>query len=174
MNRSYIITFVTFIISLLLVVVAISFQEKLADFKSFGILGIFLINFFGSATIFVPAPAIASVFAGGAIYNPFLVALVSALGAGLGDMVGYFLGYSGKNLFIKNHHTWYVFIRDLFKKFGSVVIFLFALIPNPFFDAIGIVAGALSFSPYRFFFLLFAGRLFRDLLLAYLGFAFAR
>ncbi len=174
MNRSYILTILTFILSIIIVVAAFIFQDKLENVRSLGLFGIFLINLLGSATIFFPAPAIFSVFAGGGVYSPIAVALVSALGATLGDMIGFMLGYSGTKLFARDHR-WYVWLQGWFKKLGGIMIFLFALIPNPFFDAIGIIAGAFSFSPVRFFILLFLGRLLRDIFLAYLGdFAFAR
>lgn len=166
MNRYY---FITFFISIFLIILAFFFQEKLSDFRSFGLLGIFLINFFGSATIFLPAPAIASVFAGGLVYSPLAVALFAALGAAIGDMIGFFLGYSGHKIFLKKNHARYAMIKGLFHRFGDLIIFLFAFIPNPLFDGVGLFAGALAFSPRRFFIILFAGRLLRNLILAYAG-----
>lgn len=162
-----------FLLSLFFVFGAFSFQEKLSQFQSLGLVGIFLINFLASATIFLPVPGIASVVAGGALYSPLFVALVSALGASAGDMVGYLLGLTGKKVFIKNHHTWYMAFVDVFTRFGDIVIFLFAFVPNPFFDAVGILAGVLTYSPLRFFLIMLAGRFLRNMLLAYLGNAFA-
>lgn len=166
MKRSYIFAF---IISIIFIVLVYIFQDWLVQLKSLGLLGIFLINLIGNATVFLPAPAIASVVAGGIIYSPLAVAFSSALGASLGDMVGFLLGKSGKELFIKNHHAWYVFLKDLFKRYSDVVILLFAFVPNPFFDVVGILAGVFTISPYRFFILLFIGRLVRDIILAYTG-----
>lgn len=159
-------------LSLLVIVLSFFLQEKLLEFRSFGLFGIFLINFFGSATIFFPAPAIVSVVAGGGVYHPLAVAFLSALGAALGDMSGFLLGYSGKHIIVKEEKTWYVMVRKYFKRFGSLAVLLFAFIPNPFFDIIGIVAGAFAYSPYRFFALLFLGRFLRDIILAYAGSAF--
>ena len=158
-----------FLISLCIVVVAYLAREQLSQFRNFGLLGIFLINLFGSATIFLPAPAIASVVAGGVIYPPVLVALVSAMGASLGDMVGFLLGASGKGVFLNPGKFGYKISKGLFRRFGGFMIFLFALIPNPFFDAFGIIAGLFSYSPIRFFFWMFLGRLLRNLILAYSG-----
>ncbi len=148
---------------------AFVFREKLIELKSLGLLGIFLINFFGNATVFFPAPAIVSVVAGGAIYPPLLVALSSGLGAALGDMIGFMFGASGKMLFIKQNFKWYEGLKGGFQKAGDVIIFVFAFIPNPFFDIIGVVAGVFRYSPRRFFVLLFAGRFIRGIILAYIG-----
>lgn len=166
MKKTYLITF---LISLILIYFAFSYQQKLSEFRSLGLFGLFLINLLGNATLFLPAPAIASVVAGGILYPFLAVALVSALGATIGDMVGFLLGRSSKEIFIKNHHSWYLILERIFKKYGPFVIFLFAFIPNPVFDAVGIMAGVFSFSPIRFFILVFLGRFARDILLAFLG-----
>lgn len=158
-----------FFLSIFVVGLSVYFQNQLAQFKSLGLLGIFLINFIGNATFFLPGPAIATVVAGGAVYPAFSVAVASSLGATLGDMIGYALGYSGKKLFIKNHHILFVVMRDIFQKYGTIAVFAFALIPNPFFDVIGLLGGLAHFSPVRFFVLLLLGRTIRNLLLASLG-----
>ena len=168
MKQQYLLTF---FLSLLFIGFAFLFREKLAALYTFGLLGIFLINFFGNATIFLPAPAIVSVVVGGALYPPFAVAIVSALGASSGDMVGFLLGHSGKNIFFKDRHRLYESLHKVFKHFTIAIIFLFAFIPNPFFDIVGILAGAFSFPASRFFLALFLGRLLRSILLSYAGHA---
>ncbi|MFH1832934.1 MAG: VTT domain-containing protein [Candidatus Levyibacteriota bacterium] len=163
MKKTYLLIFVA---SLVLVALAFFFQDKLSHFRTLGLLGIFLINFFGSATIFLPAPAIVSVVAGGMIYPPILVALISALGGAFGDGLGFLLGHSSKEVFkLKKHKFLYPTLEDLFKKYGAIIIVVFAFIPNPLFDAIGILAGIFSFSPGRFFTFLFLGRLLRNIIL---------
>jgi membrane protein YqaA with SNARE-associated domain len=165
---------ITFILSVIVILLAFYFQSSLSGFKRLGPVGIFLINFFASATLFVPAPAIATVVAGGAIYPPFLVAFVAATGSVCGDMIGYFLGLSGRKAFLKDHHKKYTKIQLLFKKYGGVAVFFFALVPNPIFDAIGITAGVFGYSAGKFFLLVFLGRILRDIFLAQFGSAFAK
>ncbi len=158
------------VLSLVIVFVAFYFQQNLAHFRAWGLLGIFIINFIGSATLFLPAPAIATVVAGGHVYPILWVALVSALGAAGGDMIGYLLGKSGTSVLVNaQKHEWYTRLHVLFEKYGGIVILIFAFIPNPLFDVVGIIAGVSSYSPLRFFILLFAGRFFRDIILAGLG-----
>lgn len=156
------------LVSLGFIIGVFLFQDKLVHLKSLGLLGIFLLNLIGSVTLFIPAPAIASVVAGGIVYPPLLVALVAALGSVLGDMLGYLVGYSGRHVFAQKHKRFELF-QQLFLRFGGVAIFVFAVIPNPFFDAIGILAGVFSYSPIRFFAISFAGRLVRNIILAYFG-----
>ena len=99
------------LISLLLVFASFYYRDELEHLGSFGIFGIFLISALGSATLFVPGPTIATVIAGGIVYNPFLVAVVSACGSALGDMLGYVLGHSGKHVFIGKHPNWYFILK---------------------------------------------------------------
>lgn len=161
-----------FILAILIIISPIYFQNQLSNFKSFGILGIMFINFLASATIFLPAPAIATVVAGGALYSPFTVALTSSFGASLGEIVGFLLGHSGKNLFYKKHHITFLVIKDLFHSFGAIIIFLVAFIPNPIFDLVGVFAGFVHYPLVRFFVLVFIARIIRNFLLASLGSAF--
>lgn len=159
--------------SLGIVVVALVFRNSLTQFTSLGLFGIFLVNLIGSATLFLPAPAIASVVAGGVLYPAALVAGVSALGASIGDMIGYFLGKSGKSVLIKKDaHFLFTVVQDMFHKYGGIIIFLFALVPNPFFDAVGILAGMFFYPPKRFFVVMFVARFLRNLILASVGAAF--
>lgn len=158
-----------FALSIAFMVGAFVFREQLTQLKSLGLLGIFLINFLGNATVIFPAPGIISVVAGGALYPPFLVAAVSALGGSFGDMVGFSLGASGEGLLVKKDNKWYMRLERIFKKASGIVIFLFAFIPNPLFDFVGIMAGAFRYSPIQFFLIMLCGRFARALLLAYFG-----
>jgi membrane protein YqaA with SNARE-associated domain len=158
-----------FLSSLLIIFLTFYFRDEFLRLGSFGLLGIFIVNIIGSATLFLPAPGFASVIAGGIVFSPLLVAVVAALGSAIGDMVGYVLGKSGKEVFLKKDSFWYSIIKEIFHKFGFVLIVFFSFIPNPFFDAIGIVAGLFSYNPIRFFAYVLIGRFLRNLMLAYLG-----
>ena len=161
------------LLSVGIIVAAWVFQDKLVEFKRLGPIGILLINFFASATLFIPAPGIATVVAGGAIYPPFLVAFMAALGSVGGEMLGFLIGVSGRKAFLQDHHKKYNTVMKIFKKYGGWAVFVFALVPNPVFDAIGITAGIFGYPAQKFFFLVLAGRLLRDIILAHFGSAFA-
>lgn len=165
-------SFFLFVASLAIIGFSYYFREELIALKSLGLLGIFIINILGSATVFLPAPGIATVVAGGFLYNPLFVAIVSGVGSAIGDMVGYLLGHSGKEIFLKKNSFWYKIFKQTFHKFGAAFIVLFSLIPNPIFDAVGIFAGVFSYNPVKFFMYVLIGRFLRNLLLAYLGAAF--
>ncbi|OGH12088.1 MAG: hypothetical protein A2857_03125 [Candidatus Levybacteria bacterium RIFCSPHIGHO2_01_FULL_36_15] len=159
-----------FVASTAIILLPLFFRTIFEGFKTLGLLGIMLINFLGSATILVPAPSIISVGVGGNLYNPLLVALFASLGASLGETVGFLFGYSSKKVLnVENHKILYHLNKFTFKKYGSVAIFVFSFIPNPFFDGIGIIVGMSSYSLKKFLFIVFMGRLLRNILVALLG-----
>ncbi len=158
--------------SIVIIFLSFYFRDEFLKLGSLGILGIFIINVIGSATLFLPAPGIASVIAGGIVFPPLVVATVAALGSAIGDMVGYILGRSGKEVFLKKDSFWFTIFREIFHKYGFILIVFFSFVPNPFFDAIGIFAGLFSYNPIRFFAYVLIGRFLRNLALAYLGAAF--
>ncbi|MBI2032393.1 MAG: VTT domain-containing protein [Candidatus Levybacteria bacterium] len=165
-KRQYLLVF---LISIILIFLSFYFRDELASLGSWGLLGIFIINVVGSATLFLPAPSIAAVFAGGIVYSPITVAIIAGLGSAIGDMVGFVLGHSSKHIFLKKDSFWYKIFKETFHKFGPLFIIVFSFIPNPVFDAIGILAGLFSYSPKKFFIYVLIGRFLRNLFLAYLG-----
>jgi membrane protein YqaA with SNARE-associated domain len=173
MNKKSFAVFIL-ILSLILSFGLFFFKDYLEDLQSLGLLGIFLINFFSSATFFVSGPAFLTVIAGGVIYPPLLVALVSSLGASFGDMVAFFFGHSGRHLALSNlrQKIWFSLFEDLFRAYETIIILVFAIIPNPFFDAVGLFAGIFGMNYFKFFIIMFTGRFARFILLAFFGASF--
>jgi len=159
-----------FLFSALLLFSPLYFRFDLNTLKSLGILGVAIFNFISSSTLFFPAPGIVATGIGGALYNPIWVALASSVGSTLGESVGFIFGHSSRKITHPRDHT---FMNSLYKiihhKHGSLLIILFAFIPNPFFDAIGILAGLALYPLQRFLMLVFVGRIARDLIVAYIG-----
>lgn len=159
------------ILSLFLSIAVFIFRDYFREASGLGLFGLFLINFISSATFFVSGPAFLTVIAGGSIYPPLLVAFIASLGAAFGDMVSFFLGYSGRSL--TEHKLkkklWFIVLEDLFKAYGLIFVFVIALIPNPFFDALGLVAGVFGFKPAKFFIIIILGRFARFVILALIG-----
>jgi len=146
------------------------FPDIFKDHGRWGILGIFIANFISGLSFF-PAPSFLTAVIGGSIYPPVLVALVSSLGATLGDMLYFILGISGRKLAKKKleNNKWFIFIEKNFKKYGGWILFMGAFIPNPIFDSFGLIAGIFNFSILRFFAIILAGRFLRYFVLAQIG-----
>jgi len=154
--------------TLLFLLLAFIYREHLDEYRSLGLLGVFFVNFVGSATIFLPTPAILSIPIFAAIYPPLLVSLSSAAGSALGETTGYLLGVSSGEIIDLKKHKFLNYLQHVyFKKYGFLTIFFFTLIPNPIFDGIGLVAGVSSYPASRFIAAVFIGRFIRDTLIAF-------
>ena len=163
-----------FLLSIVLSVAFYAYRDFFREASSLGLFGLFIINFVSSATFFVSAPAFLTIITGGNLYSPVLVAVVAALGACLGDMLGFAFGHSGRKLTKKklDRHKAVRFLEKHFHRHGALIIFLLAIIPNPFFDAIGILAGVVNYPVFRFFVIMLVGRFIRYWALAQVGASF--
>ena len=73
--------------------------------KGYGYLGVFIISIILNATIILPVSNMAVMMAlGAAMPLPFVVGLVGALGAAIGEMTGYIAGRSGRDLIARKIH----------------------------------------------------------------------
>jgi len=147
------------------------FREKFLTLSRVGLLGIFFINFFASATILFPFPGVASVLIGGAVINPFAVGLISGLGAGTGELFGYFVGYGGRGLVrksVKRDH-WVRKLQFFFHSGGFVTILILSALPIPVFDFVGILAGTLSYPVGKYYLATIMGRSIRNIIIAWTG-----
>jgi membrane protein YqaA with SNARE-associated domain len=142
-------------------------RAKVAEFQGYGYLGVFIISIISSASIVLPVPSWILVAALGAILNPVLVGIVSGIGGTIGEMTGYLLGYGGR-LAIENVGIYTKMVQWM-RKWGSVTIFVLALIPNPLFDVAGAAAGSLRYPVWKFLLFGAAGRIPKNILFAYIG-----
>lgn len=142
-------------------------RDRVQDFALYGYPGILLVSILANATIILPAPGVAVVFAMGGIFNPFIVGLVAALGSTIGELSGYMAGFSGQA--VVEHVRLYDRITAWMQRYGGPTIFVLAAIPNPFFDLGGIAAGALKMPVQKFFLWCLLGKVIKMLIFAYAG-----
>ena len=166
-NRDTILQIVSLVFVLGLSAVLIWQHERVEALASLGYAGIFIVSALGSASLVIPVPGLAFTVTFGAILNPFWVGVLSGLGATIGEITGYLLGYSGR-MAIHETHPYSRMVRWM-SKWGDLTIFLLALLPNPLFDIAGITAGVLKYPVWRFILLGAAGRIPKHILFAYLG-----
>lgn len=160
-------------VAAILLAVAISasvfiFQDEIKKLESLGYLGVFLISMLGNATMILPAPSLALIFAlGGVLTSPLLVGLVAGLGSTFGELTGFLAGYGGSGMVEKNKV--YKKVETTINKHGLWVIFVLAIIPNPLFDVAGLVAGATGIKLWKFFVVTLAGKTIKTIIFAYAG-----
>ena len=142
-------------------------RGHLPDIRTVGYVGVLVLSFVGSASLFVPVPGIAAVCAGPSIVglSPVIVALMASIGEAFGELSGYLIGYSGRGFADKNR--FYPRIESWMQQRGGLALFLASCVPNPFFDLIGIAGGTLRYPIWRFLLAVWAGKMVKSLLIAY-------
>jgi membrane protein YqaA with SNARE-associated domain len=135
--------------------------------QEWGYAGVFVVSLLSSATIFVPLPGFALVFAMGAFLNPVLVGTVAGIGSGIGELSGYLAGVAGHHAVSRTR----IFRQHRLglRKYGPLAIFALAFAPNPAFDVAGIAAGAIRMPVWQFLLAASAGKTARYILVAYAG-----
>lgn len=143
------------------------FRQPIARLGNYGYLGMFLVNILSSASVFLPMPGLALAFMAGGALNPALIGLAVGSGAAVGELVGYLAGYSGRALI--GGHAGYRRVAGWVKQYGIWVVFVLAVIPNPLFDAVGIVSGVLRIPVLKFFAACWAGNVIKATTVALAG-----
>ena len=143
--------------------------ERLAELKNYAYWGAFLISLIGNATVILPGAVLPILSAIGIVLypvtgpiGPIMVGLAGGIGAGMGEMTGYLVGYSGRG--IVERSKIYRRVESWMRRWGTLTIFILSVVPF-FFDLVGIAAGVLHFPAWKFFLLCGAGRT-----LLYVGF----
>ncbi|HNK63516.1 MAG TPA: VTT domain-containing protein [Anaerolineales bacterium] len=144
-----------------------SIRDHVQDFAAYGYPGIFLIALLANATVFLPAPGVAVVFAMGSIFNPIGVALAAGTGGAIGELSGYLAGFSGQAV-VENTRA-YEKISPWIQQYGGWAILVLSAIPNPFFDLAGIAAGMSRMRFWRFLIFCWAGQIIKMALFAFAG-----
>ena len=156
----------------LLTVIGITFyvfsiRDHVEEFSALGYPGIFLIALLANATILLPAPGAAVIYAMGAVFNPLAVGMAAGTGGAIGELSGFLAGFSGQAV-VENTRAFERF-KPWVDKYGGWAILALSAIPNPFFDAAGIAAGMSKMRLRTFLFFVWIGQLIKMTLFAFAG-----
>ena len=133
-----------------------------------GYSGVALSSLVASAGFILPIPALGAVCAaiGPPFHlNPLFTGLIAGSSEALGELTGYFLGYSGRAVISRTRI--YQKLEGWMDRRGWMLLFLVSIVPNPIFDIIGVAAGALRYPLWRFFVVVWAGKLIKFITFAY-------
>jgi membrane protein DedA with SNARE-associated domain len=144
-----------------------SIRDRVEQFAAFGYPGIFLIALLANATVLLPAPGVAVIYAMGAIFNPLGVGLAAGTGGAIGELSGYLAGFSGQA--VVERMDAYNRIKPWVDKYGGWAIMVLSAIPNPFFDIAGIAAGIAKMPIQTFLLFTWIGQLIKMTLFALAG-----
>ena len=174
-RTAYILGIFGIVATLLMAMAVVYYWEWVRALEAYGYLGAFLISILGGATIIVPVPMLAVIFAlGGVMKYTWLVGIANGLGETLGALTIYMTGYGGGTaLYYRTHgrlHVAYERLMKLMERRGSITLFLLAAILNPFFYPAALTAGALRFSVRKYFIITWVGKTIKGLTVAYAGY----
>ncbi|MCX8196795.1 MAG: VTT domain-containing protein [Candidatus Micrarchaeota archaeon] len=158
---------VAFLAAVVIAVSAMLAFRHISFLRQLGYLEILAVSFVSSATVLLPLPGFAVVFAAAQYLNPFLLGLSAGIGSGLGEISGYLAGTVGHRTLTTT--TFFEKHKLQLQKYGWPVVFLLAVIPNPAFDVVGLAAGAIKMEWWKFLSAAILGKSTRYIALALLG-----
>jgi membrane protein YqaA with SNARE-associated domain len=147
--------------------------DELARYGIFAYPILFVLQMLVSATIFLPAPGVAVVAAVGTFLDPLWVGIVAGLGSATGELSGYLLGYYGRRAVPTDTSRLWRLAERGFQRWGFVALIVLAMIPNPVFDALGILAGGLRYPMGRFWLSTALGKILKFCGISYLSWLFS-
>lgn len=153
---------------ILITVVLFFNRASIQYLENFGYAGIFLASLLTNASLILPVPGVLITSAMGAVFNPLFVALAAGGGAAIGEISGYLAGFSGQRIVEKT--KWHDKLESWMNRYGDLTIVVLAFIPNPAFDIVGMMAGAMKIPILRFLFFCLVGKVLKMLLFAYGGY----
>jgi len=155
---------------------AIFIIQQTGELGTYGLLAypiLFVVQALVSATIFLPAPGVAFAAAAGTFLDPFWAGIIAGLGSATGELSGYLLGYYGRRAAPTDTSRLWRLAERGFRRWGFIALIVIAGIPNPLFDALGILAGSLRYPLGRFWLATAAGKILKFLSITYLGWFFS-
>ncbi len=163
------------LITILMAVAIVIYKDEVKALQNYGYFGAFFISILGGATIIIPVPMLAIVFAlGGVMPYPWLVAIVAALGELVGAMTIYATGHGAGHAISKSKHGRMQKIYDkllsLMKRRGAITLFAVTSVVNPFFYPAAFAAGALKFGLKKYIPIVLVGKMIKSFTVVYAGY----
>ncbi len=161
LRKNFVSLLIVFLV-IAITVVLFLYRDRVAEFRNYGYLGAFLVALIGNATILLPLTVVPILFAISVVLypvtgpvGPIMVGLVGGVGAGIGEISGYMVGYSGRGV-VRNNKM-YLRLVGWMRRWGALAIFVLSAAPLPF-DLTGMAAGVLRFPLWKFIIACWLGR----------------
>lgn len=146
---------VALILFILVSFLAWKLKDVLKEWIPLTLLGLLLTCFVMNSTVLLPSSSLLVVLEYSYVLNPISVIIVGAIGASLGELIGYMVGAEGVTLVRR-----FKKVSNLpkFRKHPFLWVMLFAFIPFPVFDVAGIMAGSIRMNLFKFLLASFIGK----------------
>jgi membrane protein YqaA with SNARE-associated domain len=158
----------TVVIVLAAVGAAYYFKDRFQELQPYGYAAVFIVTVISNATVILPLPGLAFTAVMAGLLNPWIVGVVGGVAQALGELTGYMAGYSSQTWVDEN--PTYDRLAKWVQRRGLLTIAALAAIPNPFFDAAGIAAGALRLPVWKFLLGCIIGGIIKNTVVAMAGY----
>ncbi len=170
----YILAILGVILTIAMAAAIIIWDEQVIAMQEYGYVGAFLISILGGATVIIPVPMLAIVFAlGGVMPFPWLVALSAALGELVGALIIYMTGQGAGRAIGGSRHgrvqKAYDKMLGLMERRGAITLFVVTSVVNPFFYPAAFACGALRFGLKKYITIVLIGKIIKCMTIVYLG-----
>jgi membrane protein DedA with SNARE-associated domain len=177
-RRAYFLSAAGVIVTVLMFVAIIYFDDQIREMQEWGYIGAFVISILGGSTIIVPVPGLAVMIAlASAMENPWEVALLGFSGVA-GEMIGalliYMTGHGAGKAISSNKHgaiqKAYDRMLDLIRRRGGWALFAVAAIINPFYYPAAFACGALRMEIKKYLIISLLGKIIKVMSVVYIGY----
>jgi uncharacterized membrane protein YdjX (TVP38/TMEM64 family) len=163
------------VVTILMMAAIVYFSEAIRGLQAYGYLGAFIISILGGATIIIPVPMLAVVFAlGGVMQYTWLVGISAALGELVGALTIYMTGHGAGRAIVNSKYgriqAAYERLLRLMERRGAITLFTVASVASPFFYPAALAAGALRFGLKKYILIVLAGKLIKCMAVVYVGY----
>ena len=174
-RRAYILGSLGVILTILMAAAIVFYKEEVQELQHYGYLGAFFISILGGATIIIPVPMLAVVFAlGGVMPSPWLVGISAALGELVGALTIYMTGHGAGRAISDSKHgrvqKAYERMLDLIERRGAITLFAVTSVVNPFFYPAAFACGALHYGLKKYIFIVLIGKIIKCMTVVYAGY----
>lgn len=157
--------FLGILFAILLASPYIFFREEIKDLAALGYIGLFLSCLISNLSIMLPSSSTIIVVVAASTLNPWLCVLVGGLGTAFGEQASYLCGFVGSSGFNQNNNNGKSKkVLNWFYSRPIITVFLFALVPLPVFDIIGIIAGSKKMKWWKYTFAAAMGKILKFLI----------
>lgn len=126
------------------------FKEKIQEFSTLGYIGLFVSCFVSNLSILLPTSSTIIIIAASLTLNPFICIVVGGIGTAFGEQASYVCGLIGSSGFDTSTNKGKKITTKWFERNSFLTVLLFAFVPLPVFDIVGIIAGAKRMSWWKY------------------------
>jgi uncharacterized membrane protein YdjX (TVP38/TMEM64 family) len=174
-RRAYVLGILGIVLTILMAAAIVFYKEEVKELQHYGYVGAFFISILGGATIIIPVPMLAVVFAlGGVMPSPWLVGLSAALGETVGALTIYMTGHGAGRAISSSKQgriqKTYDRMLDLIERRGAITLLAVTSVVNPFFYPAAFACGALRFGLKKYIFIVLIGKIIKCMTVVYAGY----